>query len=196
MLDMSRIVKRAYKYRFDGELKLAKMAEPLAVVWRRPLPEGAEPSTVTVSCDAAGRWFVSLLVEETITQPPSTATAVGIDAGLTHLLTLSTGEKISNPRHERADRRNLARAQKALSRKARGSNNRARARRRVARIHARISDRRRDHLHKVTTRLVRENQAAVPRHLRCRVGRAAIDAGVQNRLVRAATSAGGPMVPR
>ncbi|MFK4144378.1 RNA-guided endonuclease InsQ/TnpB family protein [Streptomyces sp. NPDC004065] len=148
----------AFTFR-GGVLKLAKTAEPLNIVWHRPLPEGAEPSTVTVSCDSAGRWFVSLLVEETIEHLPGTGAVVGLDAGLDHLLTLSTGEKISNPRHERRDRHKLAKAHKALSRKAKGSNNRAKARQRVARIHARIADRRRDHLHKVTTRLVRENQA-------------------------------------
>ena len=63
---------------------------------------GAKPSTVTVSQDAAGRWFVSLLCEDPTVKPlPATGTAVGIDAGLDHLLTLSTGEKITNPRHER-----------------------------------------------------------------------------------------------
>jgi putative transposase len=112
-----------------------------------------------VSQDGAGRWFVSVLVEETIAPHPGTDTMVGIDAGLTHLAVLSTGEKIANPRHERSDRRKLAKAQRALSRKAKGSNNRARACTAVARVHARIADRRRDHLHKVTSRLVRENQA-------------------------------------
>ncbi|MBU3868700.1 transposase, partial [Streptomyces sp. 4503] len=87
---------------------------------------------------------------------------VGIDAGLDHLLTLSTGEKIANPRHERRDRARLARAQRDLARKARGDGaNRAKARRKVARVYARIADRRRDHLHKLTTRLVRENQTLV-----------------------------------
>jgi putative transposase len=81
-----------------------------------------------------------------------------VDAGITALATLSTGEKIVNPRHERADRRKLATAQRALARKVKGSANRAKARIRVARVYARIADRRRDHLHKVTTRLVRENQ--------------------------------------
>jgi putative transposase len=50
----------AFRYR-DGRLTLAKMSEPLAIVWSRPLPKGAQPSTVTVSQDSAGRWFVSLL---------------------------------------------------------------------------------------------------------------------------------------
>jgi putative transposase len=74
---------------------------------------------------------------------------------------LSTGEKISNPRHERRDRARLARAQRELARKEKGSANRAKARLKVARVHARIAERRRDHLHKLTTRLVRENQTLV-----------------------------------
>ncbi|MCC3653975.1 transposase [Streptomyces sp. S07_1.15] len=145
----------------DGRLTLAKMAAPLDIRWSRPLPEGAAPTTVTVSRDAAGRWFVSLLCDDVITPAPATTAAVGIDAGLTSLVTLSTGEKIANPKHERKDRAKLARAQRELSRKAKGSNNREKARRKVARIHARITDRRRDFLHKLTTRLVRENQTVV-----------------------------------
>jgi putative transposase len=104
----------AFRYR-DGALTLAKMAEPLDIVWSRPLPGGAGPSTVTVSQDSAGRWFVSLLCDDVI--PETTATgAVGIDAGLGSLLTLSTGEKVTNPRHERRDRERLARAQRQLAR--------------------------------------------------------------------------------
>ncbi len=151
----------AFRFR-DGKLTLAKMTEPLDIVWSRPLPEGASPSTVTVSQDAAGRWYVSLLVEDPSVQPfPAMDTAVGIDAGITSLVTLSTGEKITNPRHERRDRARLARAQRELSRKAKGSANREKARRKVAKVHARIADRRRDFLHKLTTRLVRENQTVV-----------------------------------
>ena len=151
----------AFRYR-DGTLTLAKMREPLDIVWSRPLPEGAQPSTVTVSQDAAGRWFVSLLCDDAITPAPATTAAVGIDAGITCLATLSTGEKVTNPRHERRDRARLTRAQRELSRKAEGDGaNRAKARRKVAKVHARITDRRRDHLHKLTTRLVRENQTVV-----------------------------------
>lgn len=151
-------------FRFhDGRLTLAKMADPLDIVWSRRLPEGAKPSTVTVSQDAAGRWFVSMLCEDPAIKPlPATDEAVGVDVGLDHLLTLSTGEKVANPRHERRDRTRLAKAQRELSRKVRGEGaNRRKARRKVAKIHARIADRRRDHLHKLTTRLVRENQTIV-----------------------------------
>lgn len=145
-----------------GQLWLAKCSEPLPIRWSRPLPPGAEPSTVTVSRDSAGRWFVSMLVEDLTVQPLSAVdAAVGLDAGITSLLTLSTGEKIANPRHERRDRQRLARAQRRHARKQNGSRNREKARVKMAREHARIADRRRDFLHKLTTRLVRENQTIV-----------------------------------
>ncbi|WNZ06319.1 transposase [Streptomyces sp. 11x1] len=150
----------AFKWR-DGQLTLAKTAEPLDIRWSRPLPQGAEPTTVTVSRDGAGRWFVSMLVEDTVALAPATNAAVGLDAGISSLVTLSTGEKIAHPKHERRDRTRLARAQRELSRKAKGSDNRAKARVKVARVHARIADRRRDFLHKLSTRLVRENQTVV-----------------------------------
>ena len=150
----------AFKWR-DGQLTLAKMAEPLDIRWSRPLPEGTEPTTVTVSRDSAGRWFVSILVEEKIAPLAPVEQSVGVDAGITSLVTLSTGEKVANPKHERRDRARLAKAQRELSRKAKGSANREKTRRKVARIHARIADRRRDFLHKLSTRLVRENQTVV-----------------------------------
>ncbi|MFF1396222.1 RNA-guided endonuclease InsQ/TnpB family protein [Streptomyces sp. NPDC058287] len=175
----------AFRYG-SGQLTLAKMSEPLDVVWSRPLPEGVSPSTVTVSQYGAGRWFVSLLCEDPAVKPlPATGSAIGIDAGLDHLLTLSTGEKIANPRHERQDRARLALAQRRLAKTAKGEGtNRAKARRKVAKIHARIADRRRDHLHKLTTRLVRENQTLVIEDLTVRnmvknhsLARAISDAG-------------------
>lgn len=151
----------AFRFR-DGQLTLAKMAEPLAIVWSRPLPEDVQPSTVTVSRDAAGRWFVSVLCDDPSVKPlPALEAAIGIDAGLGSLLTLSTGEKITNPRHERKHRARLAKAQRTCAKKTEGSNNRAKARLKVAKIHARIAGGRRDRLHKLTTRLVRENQTLV-----------------------------------
>jgi putative transposase len=152
----------AFRYR-NGVLTLAKMKDPLDVVWSRPLPEGVVPTMVTVSQDPAGRWFVSMLCEDASVKPlPVTDAVVGVDAGITTLVTLSTGEKVPNPAFERRGRVRLAKAQRELSRKARGDGaNRAKARRKVAQIHARIADRRRDHLHKLTTRLVRDNQTIV-----------------------------------
>jgi putative transposase len=158
--DSAEYTRSAFRFR-DGELTLAKMRDPLAIVWSRPLPEDTEPSTATISRDKAGRWFVSLLVESSVSPGPATETAVGLDAGLTSLITMSTGEKVTNPKFERKDRARLGKAQRELSRKTQGSKNREKARVKVARIHARIADRRRDFLHKLTTRLVRENQTIV-----------------------------------
>lgn len=146
-----------FRYR-DGKVTLAKQSRPLDIRWSRPLPEGSTPSQVTVSKDSAGRYFISILVETSVTAHAPTEQTVGIDAGITSLYTLSTGEKISNPRHEKRDRAKLAQAQRELARKKKGSANRNKARLKVARIHARITDRRRDNLHKLSTRLVRENQ--------------------------------------
>lgn len=159
--------KSGFKYR-GGRLTLAKMSEPLNIVWSRPLPEGAEPTTVTVARDSADRWFVSILVETSTEHHEPTDQAVGVDAGLTSLVTLSTGEKITNLRHEKRDRAKLARAQRNLARKQKCSANREKARLEVARVHARIIDRRRDNLHKVTTRLVRDNQTVVIEDLNVR----------------------------
>ncbi|GAA1950137.1 RNA-guided endonuclease InsQ/TnpB family protein [Kitasatospora viridis] len=159
--DSAEYTTSAFRYR-GGGITLAKMSEPLDIVWSRPLPEGASPSTVTVTRDAAGRWFVSMLCGDPGVRPlPLVDAAVGIDVGITSLVTLSSGQKIANPKHERKDRERLAVAQRELCRKARGSKNREKARVKVARIHARIADRRRDFLHKLTTRIVRENQTVV-----------------------------------
>ncbi|MCX0270191.1 transposase [Nocardia zapadnayensis] len=155
--DSATYFSNCFTYR-NGAITLAKQAEPLDIRWSRPLSEGARPSQVTVSRDRAGRYHISILVEDMITEHTPTDATLGVDAGITSLYTLSTGEKVSNPRHERKDRARLAKAQQVLSRKQKGSANRAKARWKLARVHARIGDRRRDHLHKLSTRLVRENQ--------------------------------------
>lgn len=145
----------------DGRLFLAKMDSPLKIRWSRPLPPGVKVTTVTASMDAAGRYFVSLRFKCDIQPMRPAPGVVGIDAGITSLVTLSTGEKVHNPRHTQRDARKLARAQKKLARCQKGSKRREKQRKRVARIHARVADRRRDHLHKLTTRLIRENQTIV-----------------------------------
>lgn len=139
-------------------LTLAKMETPLAIRWSRPLPEDAQPSTVTISYDTAGRYFVSLLVEDDIAPLPSSATQVGLDLGLHDTVVLDTGEKVGNPKFFTQEEKRLRKAQRRLAKKQLGSKNRAQARQAVARIHARIADRRRDFLHKLSTRIIRENQ--------------------------------------
>jgi putative transposase len=149
--------KSAFKFR-DGQVYLAKSSEPLPIRWSRLLPVGCEPSTITVKLSPSGRWSVSLLVDIEIEPLPDSPNSIGIDLGITSLVALSTGEKVVNPKGFKAKRSKLRRVQKALSRKQKGSNNRYKARLRVARVHQDISDARHDFLHKLTTRLVRENQ--------------------------------------
>lgn len=150
--------KSAFKWR-DGKLFLAKSLEPLDIRWSRAIPLCAEPSTVTVKLSPSGRWSVSLLVDIEIEEPlPESPNVIGIDLGITSLIALSTGEKVANPKGFKAKRAKLKKAQKVLSRKLHGSNNRYKACLKVAKVHAEISDARLDFLHKLTTRLVRENQ--------------------------------------
>src|SRR5215471_14013220 len=80
-------------------LALAKMDEPLNIVWSRPLPEGCKPTTVTVTKDTAGRYFVSILVEEDIKPLPVVNKQVGLDLGLGSMVILSTGEHVGNPKY-------------------------------------------------------------------------------------------------
>lgn len=146
-------------FKWDGKsLKLAKMAEPLNIRWSRTLPKAAKVTTVTVSKDAAGRYFVSLLCDDAASTKPAVPGKVGIDLGLSHFAILSTGEKIAAPNAFRKNEARLARLQRRLAKKQKGSNNRAKAKLKVARLHARITDTRRDFLHKLSTRLVNENQ--------------------------------------
>jgi putative transposase len=146
-------------FKWDGqELTLARMKEALPIRWSRPLPKDARPSTITVSRDTAGRYFVSFLVEENFKALDVTPQTVGIDLGLHDTVTLSTGEKVGNEKLLTKDEAKLKRAQRVLARKQKGSKNREKAKRQVARIHARIADRRQDFLHKLTTRLIHDNQ--------------------------------------
>ena len=113
---------------------------------------GARVLRMTVS-KRAGRWYASLTVErddKPVTKPPQGG-AVGIDLGIKTLATLSDGTVIENPRCLAASERRLKQAQKALSRKTMGSNRRAKARAKVARLHARVANCRSDAMHKATT---------------------------------------------
>jgi putative transposase len=149
----------ASAFKWDGKsLTLAKMDAPLDIHWSRPLPKGCKPTTVTVSKDTAGRYFVSILVEEEIKFLPVVNKQVGLDLGLKSMVITSQGHTFGNPKFFHKDEKKLARAQRRLSKKQKGSKNRNKARLKVARIHARIGDRRRDYQHKLSTQIIRENQ--------------------------------------
>ncbi len=146
-------------FQWDGkQLTLARQQEPLDIHWSRPLPKGCQPSSITVTKDKAGRYFVSILVEEDIQELPRTDKAVGIDLGLKSFLVTSDGEAIANPKYYARDEKKLAKAQRRHAKKKKGSKNREKARKKVARLHARIADTRRDFQQQTSTRLIRENQ--------------------------------------
>ncbi|MDJ0581569.1 RNA-guided endonuclease TnpB family protein [Crocosphaera sp.] len=149
--------KSAFKWR-DGRLFLAKCKQPLNIVWSRFLPQDCYPSTVTIKLEPSGRWFVSILVKDSSIKPlPKTGKKIGIDVGITSLITTSNGEKVANPKQFNFLYKKLKRKQKALSRKTKGSNNGYKAFLEVAKVHAQIKDAHTDFLHKLTTKLVRDN---------------------------------------
>ncbi len=140
----------------DGGVYLAKMKEPLDIVLSRPFPEGQKPSSVTVSLDSAGRWFVSLLFTDEVEPADMTGAVVGIDLGLKTFAVTSDGEEIDHPKILARHAKRLARYQRRYARTQKGSRNREKARVRVAKVHAKVADTRKDFLQQTTTRLVRE----------------------------------------
>lgn len=141
----------------NGEVKLAKHSEPLNIIWSRSVDLSSVLSA-TVTRDKAGRWFISLLSAETIVRKPVTGKTVGIDLGVKDAVVTSSGV-----RHNPSDlfdvkkkQALVAKRQKSLSRKAKGSKNRDKARIKLARANAKLADAKRDWLHKITTRLVED----------------------------------------
>ena len=137
---------------------LAKIGD-LEVKWSRLLP--SEPSSVTVIKDPSDRYFLSFVVEISPEKLPDNGKSVGIDLGIRDFATLDNGEKIKAPKPLKKQLRKLRKSQRSLSRKQKGSKRREKARLRVAKIHAKIKDTRTDFLHKLSTRLIRENQTIV-----------------------------------
>jgi len=146
----------AFRIKGDG-LYLAKIKGSIRVNWSRKA--NSIPSKCSISRNASGQWFASFLCEEEITKLPPSDKRIGIDVGIEHFATLSDGRKFSQPKKIRQLRKKLARLQRRHSRKAKGSKNRERARKKVARLHQHIADVRKDFLHKLSTQLIRENQA-------------------------------------
>lgn len=175
-----------FKVTPSGNLLLPKVGE-VAVRWSRTLPSA--PSSVTVVKDASGRHFASFVVQ---TDPAADAerfpagdayTETGIDLGLTHFAVRDNGEKVGAPRFLRKAERRLKKLQQSLARKQKGSANREKARIKLARQHARVADARRDFHHKLSTTLIRENQAVYVEDLavaglgRTRLAKSVHDAG-------------------
>lgn len=175
-----RLTRNGFRLRPNGRLYVAKIGD-IPVRWSRDLP--AAPSSVTVIRDAAGRYFASFVVQTSDEPLAATDTEVGIDLGLAHFAVLSDGTKVSAPKFLRRAERRLQRLHRSVSRKQRGSNNRKKAVVRLARAHARVADTRRDWQHKLSTTIIRDNQAVYVEDLcvaglgRTRLAKSVHDAG-------------------
>jgi putative transposase len=143
----------------NQSLSLTKMNESLDIRFSRSLPANAKPSTVTISKDSANRYFISILVEDTTIQALlPTNHKIGLDLGLLPVVTTSSDVKIANPHYLKQYEKQLAQAQRELSRKQKGSHNYEQARLQVGRIYAKIKDCQQDFTHKLTTAIINENQ--------------------------------------
>ena len=151
-------------FKWDGEkLTLAKMKSHLKIRWHRHFT--GVPTTVTVSKDSANRYFVSFSVEEEIEQLPPKDEQVAIDLGIKDIIVSSTGFASGNPKYYQKYQKKLAKLQKRLAKKQKGSSNRDKARLKVAKLHAKIADCRKDFLNKLTIQLIRENQVVITESL-------------------------------
>jgi putative transposase len=136
------------------EVYLARIGN-VKPIWSRSLP--SEPSSVTVIKDAANRYFLSFVVEIAPAVQPVINPSIGIDLGLKVFAALSTGEKVYSPSYSKLDRR-IRRKQRKLARQVKGSKRREKTRLQIAKLHNQISDTRKDFLHKLSNRVVNENQ--------------------------------------
>lgn len=146
----------AFKWQ-DEKLILAKMSQPLKIRWSRRF--AGEPKSVTISKDPSNRYFVSFLVEEELEQWQPATEEIGIDLGIKDVIVASNGFASGNPKHYQKYQARLKTLQRRLARKKKGSDNRYKARLKLAKLHAKIADCRKDFLHKLSTKLVSENQA-------------------------------------
>lgn len=151
----STFMKNAFTFK-NGELWLAKCDKPLKIRWSRRFQ--GEPSSITITLDQRGHYYVSFLIEEVILPLPPIQKTVGIDLGLAHCVTTSKGEKTEAGHFLKKQLKKLRRRQKALSRKTKRSINFHKARKAIGRLCGKIRDARKDYLHKISTKLVNENQ--------------------------------------
>ena len=121
--------------------------------------------TVTISKAPSGKYYVSILVEDNKELPTKSMldrnNAIGIDMGLKDFAVTSDGDKIANPKYLRKSEERLARKHKKLSKKKKGSNNRNKQRKKVAKLHEKIVNQRKDFLHKVSNKIVHKNQGTI-----------------------------------
>lgn len=141
----------------NNKIYLLKFSEGINCVFDREFSGKIKQSTVSKS--KTNKYFISILVEEEVSEPKfeqlDESRTLGLDLGLTHFLTDSNGNKIQNPKPLRKNLKKIKKQHKQLSRKKKGSNNRNKARLRLAKTYEKVTNIRHDFLHKLTTSLVK-----------------------------------------
>ena len=148
----------------ESFVKIPKLRSKIKIVLHRQF-KGLIKSA-TISKTPSNQYYISILVDTENTQLPKNGNSVGIDLGLKEFAVCSNGDRLDNPKNLRKYEKKLAKLQKDLSRKAKGSNNRYKARLKVAKLHQRIANQRKDFLHKLSTKIISENQVIVLEDLR------------------------------
>ncbi len=147
-------------FRIEGnEIKIPKLTTPIKFKKHRDV-EGKIKS-VSITKLPSGRFYLNVLVDREIEPLPETDKIVAIDVGLTHFCTLSTGEKVENPRNLLKTEKKLKKLQKKLSRKVKGSNRYLKLQRKIAKLHEKVVNQRNDFLHKLSKRIIGDNQAVI-----------------------------------
>ena len=150
----------------NGYIKVPKLKSMIRIKQHRQF-EGTIKSC-TISRTPSNRYYISILVETEVEKLEPIDKKIGVDVGLKEFAICSDGFRVDNPKHFRKSEKRLAKLQKDLSRKQKGSNNRYKARLKVARLHQKIADQRADFLNKLSTKLINENQVIVIEDLRVR----------------------------
>lgn len=145
---------------FDTEtIRIPKIGPVKCVISQR---YDGKLKTLTVTKTPTGKYFALCIVEVDLTPPvapnPVESDAIGVDLGINDFATLSTGEKIANPRHMNKSLKRLRRAHRRVDKKKKGSKNREKSRKKLATLHEKVANQRQDFLHKTSTKLIRENQ--------------------------------------
>ena len=143
----------------NGYIKLPKLKSMVRIKQHRAF--SGEIKSCTISRTPSNRYYISILVETEIEKLHTIDKKIGVDVGLKEFAICSDGFRVENPKHFRKSEKRLSKLQKDLSRKQKGSNNRYKARLKVARLHQKIADQRADFLNKLSTKLIHENQVIV-----------------------------------
>ncbi len=148
----------------EKTLTVPKIGNIKAIIHR---PIEGKIKTVTLSKNSSNQYFAAILFDDgkDKLEQQMEGSAIGVDVGLTHFAITSNGSKFDNPRFLTQHENNLKQKQQQLSRKQKGSNNQNKARIKVARVHCKITNCREDFLHKLSRRIVNENQVIVTENL-------------------------------